>query len=158
MACDRARPLESLLLAYGRERDVGDLTVLVEHDVGPNTQLEWRGTDMSILASAQPEDSVKVFALQWYLQMQAGQIDRTQLTGAYSAQLTDLAVQQMSRRLNHYGASPRSAEILQSRTVEDQTFQLVKFHFPRGDAASLLFGFGADGKITGIALTMLAGD
>jgi hypothetical protein len=34
----------------------------------------------------------------------------------------------------------------------------VKFHFPRGDASSFLFGFDAQGKITGIALTMLAGD
>jgi hypothetical protein len=64
----------------------------------------------------------------------------------------------MSHRLNHYGASPRSAEILQSRSIGDQTFHLIKFHFPRGDAASLLFGFDAEGKIAGIALTMLAGD
>jgi hypothetical protein len=34
----------------------------------------------------------------------------------------------------------------------------VKFNFPRGDAASFLFGFGAEGKITGIGLTMMAGD
>jgi hypothetical protein len=47
---------------------------------------------MTMLAGARPEESVNVFALQWYLQMQAGQIDRTQLTDAYSAQLTDHAV------------------------------------------------------------------
>jgi hypothetical protein len=35
---------------------------------------------------------------------------------------------------------------------------VVKHHLPRGDAASLLFGFDARGKITGIAVTMLAGD
>ncbi len=113
---------------------------------------------MTMLASARPEDSLKDFALQWFLQMQAGQIDRTKLTSAYSAQLTDHAVQEMSRRLNDYGAKPRCAEILQSRTIGDQTFHVVKFHFPRGDAASFLFGFGAEGKITGIGLTMLAGD
>jgi hypothetical protein len=113
---------------------------------------------MTMLASARPEESVKDLALQWYLQMQSGQIDRTQLTDAYSAQLTDHAVQEMSRRLNEYGASPRSAEILQSRRIEDQTFHVVKFRFPRGDAASFLFGFGAEGKITGIGLTMMAGD
>jgi hypothetical protein len=113
---------------------------------------------MTMLASARPEEGVKVLALEWYLGMQAGQIDRTQLTDAYSAQLTDHAVQEMSRRLNEYGASPRSAEILQSRTIGDQTFHVLKFHFPRGDAASFLFGFGAEGKITGIGLTMMAGD
>jgi hypothetical protein len=115
-------------------------------------------TDLTMLASAQPVDSVKALALEWFLQMQAGQLDRTQLTDAYSGQLTDHAVQQMSRRLNDYGASPRGAEILQSRAIGDQTFHVVKFHFPRGDAASFLFGFGAEGKITGIGLTMMAGD
>ncbi len=113
---------------------------------------------MTILADSPPEDDVKVLALQWFQQMQAGQIDRTQLTDAYSAQLTESVVQEMSCRLNDYGASPRNAEILQRRVIGDQTFKLVKFHFPRGDAASFLFGFGADGKITGIALTMLPGD
>ena len=113
---------------------------------------------MTMLASARPEDSVKDLALQWYLQMQAGKLDRTRLTDAYSAQLTDHAVKEMSRRLNDYGAPPRSAEIMKSHTVGDQTFQLVKFHFPRGDAASFLFGFDAEGKIAGIGLTMMAGD
>ena len=61
--------------------------------------------------------------------MQAGELDRKQLTDAYSAQLTDHAVEQMSRRLNHYGAPPKSAEILQRRDVGEQTFQLVKFTF-----------------------------
>jgi hypothetical protein len=32
------------------------------------------------VASAWQVDSMKGFALEWYLQMQAGQIDRTQLT------------------------------------------------------------------------------
>ena len=102
--------------------------------------------------------SVKDLALQWFLQMQAGKLDRTQLNDAYSAQLTDQAAQEMSRRLNDYGAAPRSAEILQSHKRGDQTFELVKFHFPRGDAASFLFGFDAEGKIAGIGLTMMAGD
>ena len=58
---------------------------------------------MMVSTSAPQDDTMKSFALQWYLQMQAGQIDRTQLTDEYSAKLTDHAVQQMSRRLNHYG-------------------------------------------------------
>src|SRR5262249_20916711 len=89
-------------------------------------------------SSAKPEDDVKALALRWYSQMQAGQIDRTQLTAAYSGQLTDDAVREMSRKVSLYGAPPKSAEILQSRTIEDQKFYLVKLIFPRGDAASLL--------------------
>lgn len=101
---------------------------------------------------------MQTFALDWFTQMQAGRLDRTSLTDAYSAQLTEDAVQSMSRRLNEYGASPKRAEILQSRTMGDQTFHLVKLHFSRGDAASLLFGSNAEGKITGITITSMAGD
>jgi hypothetical protein len=103
-------------------------------------------------------DNVKSLALRWYAQMQAGQLDRTQLTAAYSAQLSDDAVREMSHNVNLYGASPQSAEILQSRTIGDQQFYLVKLIFPRGDAASLLIGFDAQGKITGINLMSMAGD
>ena len=94
---------------------------------------------------------MKAFALQWFAQMQAGKIDRTQCTVAYGAQLTDDAVQAMSHHLNEYGASPLRAEIMQKRSVDNQTFYKVKLIFPRGDSASLLFGFDVEGKITGVA-------
>ena len=109
-------------------------------------------------AGVATDDSVKAFALQWYAQMQAGKFDRTQYTAAYGAQLTPEAVQAMSQHLNQYGASPLRAEIMKKRSVENQTFYLVKFIFPRGDAASLLFGFDAEGKITGIGVESMAGD
>src|SRR6476646_10038501 len=67
------------------------------------------------------EDGMKAFALQWFAQMQAGKIDRTQYAAAYGAQLTDDAVQAMSRHLNEYGASPLRAEIIQKRSVDNQT-------------------------------------
>ena len=104
------------------------------------------------------EDGMKALALQWFAQMQAGKIDRTQYTAAYGAQLTDDAVQAMSHHLNEYGASPIRAEIMQKRSVDNQTFYKVKLIFPRGDAASLLFGFDAEGKITGVAIMSMAGD
>ena len=116
------------------------------------------GGAVSALADPPAADNVKALALRWYEQMQAGQLDRSQLAAAYSAQLTDDAVQAMTRKVNMYGASPTSAEILQSRTIADQTFYLVKLIFPRGDATSLLIGFGAAGKITGINLMSMAGD
>jgi hypothetical protein len=47
---------------------------------------------------------------------------------------------------------------LRTRTIGEQTFYDVKLTFPRGDAASLLFGFNVEGKITGIALMSMAGD
>lgn len=109
-------------------------------------------------ASARSEDSVKALALQWFAQMAAGQIDRTQLTAQYSAQLTDDAVQAMARELKRYGASPTGAEILRTRTFSDQTIYLVKLVFPRGDSAAMLVGFDTEGKITGIDFVSMAGD
>ena len=116
------------------------------------------GTVAAALADPPDVDEVKALALRWYTQMQAGQLDRTPLTAAYSAQLTDDAVREMSHKVNLYGAAPKSAEILQSRTIVNQTFYLVKLVFPRGDAASLLIGFDAEGKITGIDFVSMAGD
>ena len=55
----------------------------------------------------------------------------------------------------HRGASPLRAEIMKRRSVENQTFYLVKFMFPRGDASSLLFGFDAGGR-TSPALVLRA--
>jgi hypothetical protein len=110
------------------------------------------------LAGVPTEDGMRAFALQWFAQMQAGKIDRTQYTVAYGAQLTDDAVQAMSHQLNEYGASPVRAEIMQKRSVENQTLYQVKLVFPRGDATSLLFGFDAEGKITGVAILNMAGD
>ena len=109
-------------------------------------------------AGVPTEDGMKAFALQWFAQMQAGKIDRTQYTAAYGAQLSDDAVRAMSHHLNEYGASPLRAEIMQKRSVDNQTFYQVKLIFPRGDAASLLFGFDAEGKITGVAIMSMAGD
>ena len=62
--------------------------------------------DPTPAAGVPTEDALKAFALQWFAQMQAGKIDRTQYAAAYGAQLTDDAVQAMSRHLNEYGASP----------------------------------------------------
>jgi hypothetical protein len=104
------------------------------------------------------DESVKALALQWFTQMQSGQIDRTQLDTTYSAQLEDDAVQQMSRKLKEYGASPMSASILKSRITGDQAFFLVKLVFPRGDSAAMLVGFNSNGKITGIDFVSMAGD
>jgi len=109
-------------------------------------------------AGVPTEDDMKAFALQWFAQMQAGKIDRTQYTVAYGAQLTDDAVQAMSHHLNEYGAPRRRAEIMQKRSVDNQTFYKVKLIFPRGDSASLLFGFDVEGKITGVAIMSMAGD
>lgn len=109
-------------------------------------------------SNAPTADDVKAIALHWYTQMQAGQLDRSQLTAAYSAQLTDATVSEMSHKVNLYGAAPTSAKILQSRSTADQKFYLVKLIFPRGDAASLLIGFDAQGKINGINFMSMAGD
>jgi hypothetical protein len=113
-----------------------------------------------LAAAALTDKSVEAMALQWFGRMQSGQIDRTQLTPQYSAQLTSDVVKKTAAYLTEYkyGASPSAAKILRTRTIGDQTFYDVKLLFPRGDAASLLFGFNAEGKITGIALMSMAGD
>ena len=111
-------------------------------------------------SSVPTKNSVETLALEWFAKMRTGQIDRTQLAADYSAQLTDDAVQAMSRYLKEYeyGASPTGAQVLKTRTIGAQTFYVVKLVFPRGDAASLLLGFNAEGKITGISLMSMAGD
>ena len=109
-------------------------------------------------ATTSAEDGVKALALRWFLQMQAGKIDRRQYAPAYGALLTDDAVKAMSHHLNEYGASPTRAEILQSRSAGAQTFYMVKLLFPRGDAASILFGLNPEGKITAISIVSMAGD
>lgn len=104
--------------------------------------------------------SVEAIALQWFERMRTGLIDRTQLTAQYSAQLSDDAVKKMSAyiRTYQYGASPIGARVLRTRMIGQQTFYDVKLLFPRGDAAGLLLGFNEEGKITGLALTAMAGD
>jgi hypothetical protein len=112
------------------------------------------------LSSVQTKKSVETLALEWFAQMRTGQIDRTQLAAEYNAQLTDDAVQAMSRFLKEhdYGAPPTGAQVLKTTMVGEQTFYVVKLLFPRGDAGSLLLGFNAEGKITGINLMSMAGD
>ena len=110
------------------------------------------GSMSTVVATAAPpssvrsEDSVKTFALQWFAEMEAGQIDRTQLTSSYSAQLTNDAVLGMSRELKMYGASPTGAQVLRSRAIDGQTFYLVKLLFPRGDSAAMLLGFNTEAR------------
>lgn len=111
-------------------------------------------------ASLTTNGSVEALALQLFEQMRMGQIDRTQLETRYNAHLTEHAVQGMSRflRAYEYGSAPQGAHLVRTHSAEDQTFHLVKLVFPRGDAASLLFGFDRTGKITGISLLGMAGD
>jgi hypothetical protein len=108
----------------------------------------------------QTDKSVEALALQWFGEMQSGQIDRAQLTDAYSKQLSDEAVKGIAKYLkdHDYGVPPSGAEVLTSRAIGEQTFYVVKLIFPRGDAASLMFGFDAGGKITGITIMSMAGD
>jgi hypothetical protein len=59
-------------------------------------------------ANALTEKNVETIALQWFEQMLTGQIDRTQLTAEYSAQLTDDAVKKMAAYLNEYRYGSRA--------------------------------------------------
>ena len=109
---------------------------------------------------ARTPEGVEALALHWFAKMRSGEIDRSDLAPEYDAHLTDHAVKQMSRYLkaHEFGALPLEAHVLQSREAGTQKLHLVKIVFPRGDAASLMMGFDAEGKITGISLLSVAGD
>ncbi|MGA2637382.1 hypothetical protein [Methylocella sp.] len=109
-------------------------------------------------AAALTDAALTAWAMRWFTEIQAGRTDRTQYAPGFVAEVTDEAVKTMSHDLNTYGASPLRAEIMQTGKIGDQTFYVVKYVFPRGDATSLLFGFDAAGKITGVRLESLAGD
>jgi hypothetical protein len=96
--------------------------------------------------------------MHWFTEMQAGRTDRSQYAPSYRSQVTHGAVKEMSNALDKYGASPLRAEIVQTRKSGEQTLYVVKFVFPRGDATTLLFGFDAAGKITGVGVGGMAGD
>ena len=102
--------------------------------------------------------ALTTWAMHWFTEMMAGRTDRSQYAPGFIAQMNDEAVARISHDLNVYGASPLRAEIVQTRKDGDQTFATMKFVFPRGDATSLLFGFDAAGKITGVAPAGMAGD
>ncbi len=109
--------------------------------------------------TAAPTDAaLTAWAMHWITEMMAGRTDRSQYAPGFVAQVTDAAVARMSHDLNEYGAPPLRAEIVQTKKEREQTFYVLKFVFPRGDATSLLFGFDAAGKITGIAVGGMAGD
>jgi hypothetical protein len=109
-------------------------------------------------AGAQTDTALTAWAMRWFTEIQAGRTDRMQYAPDFVAEVTDEAVKTMSRDLNKYWASPLRAEIVQTQKDGEQTFYMVKFVFPRGDATSLLFGFDGAGKITGVAVGGLAGD
>jgi hypothetical protein len=110
--------------------------------------------DQALSIDRTSSDSVNAIALEWFEHLQAGQIDRTQMTTAFSEHLTDDAVQDMSRFLVTYGPAS-GGEVVKSRTIQDQTFYVVKLLLERGDALSLLIGFAENGKITGITFTSM---
>jgi hypothetical protein len=99
-------------------------------------------------------ESVQTFALQWFERLQAGQIDRNQMTTALSETLTDDSVKEMSRIVTSFGPATKD-EIVGNRKIDDQTFYVVKLFLQRGDAVSLLIGFNESGKITGVTFPSL---
>ena len=102
--------------------------------------------------------ALTTWAMHWIAEVMAGRTDRSQYAPAFAPQVTNEAVARMAHDLNAYGAAPLRAEIVQTKKEGDQTFATVKFVFPRGNATSLMFGFDAAGKITGIAVGGMAGD
>ena len=109
-------------------------------------------------APAPTAAALTTWAMHWFSEMTAGRTDRSQYASGFVGEVTDAAVARMSQDLTRYGAAPLRAEIVQSKKDGDQTFYVLKFVFPRGDATSLLFEFDPQGKVTGIAVGGMAGD
>ncbi len=105
-------------------------------------------------------DSVQNSAVEWFDRMRSGQIDRTQLTADFSAELTDDTVATTSRFLQAHGYidSPTGAKLVDTRTAEDQTLYIVKLSFARRNPANLQIAIGSDGKISDISLLNAGGD
>ena len=99
---------------------------------------------------------VEALTLRWFADMRQGRINRSELTPEYY----DHAVEHLSRYLKRYqfGHLPLEAHVTQTRESGSQRVQVVKIHFPCGDAASFLMGLNTEGKITGISLLGMAGD
>jgi hypothetical protein len=136
-------------------RRTGVAALVAALTVGPITLAS---ADTATPAGAPGETGVTAWAMQWFEEMQAGRTDRSEYAPTYRAQITDDAVTEMSHALNKYGAAPLRAENVQTRKSGEQTFYVVKFVFPRGDATSMLFGFDTAGKITGVGVGGMAGD
>jgi hypothetical protein len=111
-------------------------------------------------SGARKHSPIEALALRWFADMRSGKIDRTELAPEYSAHLTDRAIEDMSHYLKRYefGHAPLEAHVMQTRETGSQRIHLVKIHFPRGDAASLMIGLNSDDKITGVTLMSMAGD
>jgi hypothetical protein len=105
-------------------------------------------------------DSVQKSALEWFDRMRTGQIDRTQLTADFNAQLTDETVETTSRFLQAHGyvEPPAEAKLVDTRAAGDETLYTVRLSFARGNAASLQISVGGDGKISDISLSNTGGD
>jgi hypothetical protein len=128
------------------------VAVLVTYPVAPTC------ADAAPRAGALSDARVIALAMLWFTEIQAGRTDRSLYAPAFATQVIDEAIRAMSQAPNKYGAPPVDAEVVHTGKGGEQTLYTVKFVFPRGDATSLLFGFDAEGKITGIAVGGLAGD
>ena len=108
--------------------------------------------------AAKTDAELTTWAMRWITEVMGGRTERSQYAPGFAPQVTTEAIARMAHDLNAYGAAPLRAEIVQTKKDGDQTFAVVKFVFPRGDATSLLFGFDVAGKVTGIAVGGMAGD
>ena len=168
----RAKRSHRLLRSASLDRFVAALLAMTEcaatswRRIGFVLMIALLAADPVTIARADPTppaasptgETVTAWAMHWFTEMMAGRADRSQYAPAFAPQVTDEAVARISHDLNRYGAAPLRAEVVQTKKDGDQSFTVLKFVFPRGDATSLLFGFDAAGKITGVAPGGLAGD
>src|ERR1700722_17697995 len=97
-------------------------------------------------------ERVQKSAVEWFDRMRTGQIDRTQLSADFNAQLTDATVETTSRFLQAHGyvESPTAATLVDTKTAGDETLYTVKLSFAQGKATNLQISVGDDGKYNDI--------
>lgn len=105
-------------------------------------------------------ERVQKSAVEWFDRMRTGQIDRTQLSADFNAQLTDATVETTSRFLQAHGyvEPPTAAKLVGTRTAGDETLYTVKLYFAHGNATNLQISVDDNGKFSDISLLSANGD
>jgi hypothetical protein len=101
-------------------------------------------------------ERVQKSAVEWFDRMRTGQIDRTQLSADFNAQLTDATVETTSRFLQAHGYV--EAKLVDTRTAGDETLYTVKLYFAHGNATNLQISVDDNGKFSDISLLNANGD
>jgi hypothetical protein len=99
-----------------------------------------------------PGPSVRMLAVTWFGRMQAGQIDRSQLSDELNQKMSDAVVSQISAQLKPCG-QPASITYLGGRIVDGDDVYAYILNFKSAKVRELM-AVDATGKINGLVFTV----